>query len=104
MRRLWLKMVVLVVIITIQVTKDSGSNGTQWWHRTTLNLYGMIGTSARYGFSFTGSNWNCGGSIGNIGSGYCGRNITYDANLLYGPPPSFPLSSDQYSIISWEEI
>ncbi len=84
--------------------KDSGSNGTQWWHRTTLNLYGMIGSSARYGFSFTGSNWNCGGSIGNIGSGYCARNITYDANLLYGPPPSFPLTSDQYSIISWEEI
>jgi len=75
-----------------------------WYARNTFNLYGMIATNQRYGFSFTGSNWSCGGSIGNIGSGYCSRNITYDANLLYGPPPSFPLTSDQYSTISWEEI
>ncbi len=81
---------------------ESGSN--EYWHRNTLNLYGMIATNQRYGFTYTGSSHNCGGSIGNIGSGYCARNITYDANLLYGPPPSFPLTSDQYTTISWEEI
>jgi len=81
---------------------ENGSS--EYWHRNTLNLYGMIATNLRYGFAYTGSNHNCGGSIGNMGSGYCSRNISYDANLLYGPPPSFPLTSDQYSTISWEEI
>ncbi|MDQ5893346.1 MAG: hypothetical protein QG640_358, partial [Patescibacteria group bacterium] len=32
------------------------------------------------------------------------RNIIYDGNLLYAPPPSFPLTSDQYTTLSWEEI
>ena len=60
--------------------------------RSVLNLYGMIATSIRYGFAYTDN------------TGYLTRNINYDANLLYGPPPSFPLTSDQYSILSWEEI
>lgn len=60
--------------------------------RTSLTLYGMIATNVRYGFAYTN------------GSGYQTRNIIYDANLLYGPPPSFPLTSDQYEILSWEEI
>jgi hypothetical protein len=55
-------------------------------------LYGMIGTNQRYGYAYTD------------GSGYQNRDITYDANLLYGPPPSFPLTSDQYEILSWEEL
>lgn len=60
--------------------------------RDTLDLYGMIATNLRYGFAYTG------------GTGYETRNITYDANLLYGPPPEFPLTSDQYEPISWEEV
>ncbi len=59
--------------------------------RTTLTLYGMIATNLRYGFAFTD------------GTGYATRNINYDANLLYGPPPSFPLTSDKYSTVFWEE-
>lgn len=68
----------------------SGCN--PYHNRSTLNLYGMIATNLRYGFSYTD------------GTGYDTRNITYDANLLYGPPPSFPLTSDQYEILSWEEV
>lgn len=60
--------------------------------RDTITLYGMIGSNIRYGFAYTD------------GTGYQNRNIIYDANLLYGPPPSFPLTSDQYQIISWEEV
>jgi hypothetical protein len=60
--------------------------------RNTLTLYGMIATSIRYGFAYTD------------GTGYQTRNIIYDANLLYSPPPDFPLTSDQYTILSWEEI
>lgn len=72
--------------------------------RTLLTLYGMIATNQRYGFAYTGSTFNCGSSLTDVGSGYCTRNINYDSNLLYGPPPSFPLTSSQYSTISWEEM
>lgn len=60
--------------------------------RNSLTLFGMIGSNLRYGFAYTN------------GTGYDTRNITYDGNMLYAPPPSFPLTSDQYSIISWEEV
>ncbi len=62
----------------------------------TLTLYGMIGTNKRYGFAW--------GSGATINSGYDNRNIIYDSNLLYSPPPSFPLTSNQYSTISWQEV
>ncbi|MFZ3011658.1 MAG: hypothetical protein WA060_01510 [Minisyncoccia bacterium] len=61
-------------------------------NRDIISLYGMIASYARYGFAFTDS------------TGYAIRNITYDANLLYAPPPNFPLTSDQYVILSWQEI
>jgi hypothetical protein len=60
--------------------------------RSDITLYGMIGTNKRYGFAYTDS------------TGYSTRNIIYDGNLLYSPPPSFPLTSNQYSILSWEEV
>ena len=69
----------------------SSSCGTGYT-RTTLTLYGMIASNIRYGFAYTD------------GTGYNTRNIIYDGNLLYGPPPSFPLTSNQYSIISWQEV
>jgi hypothetical protein len=52
----------------------------------------MIASSDRYGFAYTDN------------TGYATRIINYDANLLYGPPPSFPLTSDQYQTISWREV
>jgi hypothetical protein len=60
--------------------------------RNSIALYGMLGSSDRYGFAYTD------------GTGYQTRTISYDSNMLYAPPPSFPLTSDQYEIISWEEI
>jgi len=62
------------------------------YQRDTITLYGMIASNQRYGFAYTD------------GTGYDTRNINYDANLLYGPPPSFPLTGDQYEILSWEEV
>ncbi len=68
------------------------SNQCSPYHtRSGLTLYGMIGSNKRYGFAYTD------------GTGYDTRTIIYDANLLYGPPPSFPLTSDKYSTISWDE-
>lgn len=60
--------------------------------RNSITLYGMLGSYSRYGFAYTD------------GTGYQTRNIIYDVNLLYGPPPSFPLTSDQYQTVSWEEV
>ncbi len=70
----------------------SSSNCSPYHDRNTLTLYGMLASNQRYGFAYTD------------GTGYATRNITYDANLLYGPPPSFPLTSSQYSTISWKRI
>lgn len=67
---------------------DCGTN----YQRSDITLYGMLGSNLRYGFAYTD------------GSGYATRNIVYDSYLLYAPPPSFPLTSDQYTTLSWEEI
>jgi hypothetical protein len=66
---------------------NCGSN----YVRQTLTLWGMIATNVRYGFAYTD------------GTGYQTRNLNYDGSLLYGPPPSFPLTSDQYVVLTWEE-
>lgn len=69
----------------------SGQNRCSPYHeRQRITLYGMIGTNERYGFAYTD------------GNGYQERDIIYDANLLYSPPPSFPLTTDQYVTISWK--
>lgn len=73
------------------------SSCSTYYNRSILRLYGMIATNKRYGFAFANSG-------GQHVSGYIDRVLTYDANLLYAPPPSFPLTSDSYSMISWEEI
>lgn len=65
-----------------------GSN----YSRQKIALYGMLASSQRYGWAYTD------------GTGYQTRVITYDGNLLYGPPPNFPITASQYDIISWEEV
>ena len=60
--------------------------------RSSVTLYGMLASNQRYGFAYTD------------GTGYQTRVLVYDANLLYGPPPSFPLTGAQYDIISWDEV
>jgi type II secretory pathway pseudopilin PulG len=61
--------------------------------RNTLTTYGMFGSNGQGYFSY-----------GTNVSGYNNQPATYDANFLYAPPPNFPLTSSQYSILSWEEV
>ncbi|MDB5239230.1 MAG: hypothetical protein JWO00_565 [Candidatus Parcubacteria bacterium] len=68
------------------------SGGVSYYDRSSLTLNGMIATAIRYGFAYTD------------GTGYTTRNINYDGNLLYSPPPSFPLASTQYQTISWKQL
>lgn len=59
--------------------------------KSTITVYGAIATNQRYGFAYTD------------GTGYTNRNLYYDNNLLYNPPPYFPTGT-QYSIDLWEEL
>ncbi len=71
---------------------SGGNRCRPYDERQAITLWGMIATNLRYGFAYTD------------GNGYQIRNINYDGNLLYGPPPSFPLTSDQYVTVSWEVL
>ncbi|MBU0570282.1 hypothetical protein KKB40_05940 [Patescibacteria group bacterium] len=51
--------------------------------------------------SYDKSYWNWTQS-GSLVSGFIEREINYDANILYGPPPYFP-TSGEYEFISWRE-
>jgi len=58
--------------------------------KSTITVYGAIATSLRYGFAYTDN------------TGYTTRNLYYDNNLLYYPPPYFPTGT-QYQMDLWEE-
>lgn len=60
--------------------------------RTSLTTLGIMATNLRSGFAY------------GDGTGYQARTYNYDTNLLYSPPPSFPLTTDQYSLVSWTEV
>jgi hypothetical protein len=60
--------------------------------RATFTTDGMLASNLQSGFYYSGTD------------GYQSRSYNYDSNLLYGPPPSFPLSTNQYSIVSWDEV
>jgi hypothetical protein len=66
---------------------NCGSNYT----RNSLTTLGALATNLRSAFYYSPS-------------GYQTRTYNFDANLLYSPPPSFPLTTDGYSLISWEEV
>ncbi len=58
--------------------------------KSVITVYGAIATNQRYGFAWTD------------GTGYATRNLSYDNNLLYCPPPFFPTGT-QYEMDLWEE-
>ncbi|MCA9364593.1 MAG: hypothetical protein KC736_01740 [Candidatus Moranbacteria bacterium] len=78
-----------------------GSYCTAWWwifctnwetdNKDTITVFGSIATLQRYGFAWTD------------GTGYTDRNLLYDNNLLYYPPPYFPTGT-KYAIDLWEEL
>lgn len=69
--------------------------------RANITFYGMFASNQRYAYGNLGS--GCSPGIGL--SGYqTSRTYVYDPYLLYGPPPSFPLTTDQYQILSWDEL
>lgn len=75
-----------------QPASDNKTRCAPYDMRDTITLYGMLATNKRYGFAYSN------------GTGYQTRNIIYDANLLFTPPPNFPLATDQYQVISWRLV
>lgn len=63
--------------------------------RASMNLYGMIASNFTPVTTWVDSN-------SAVLSGYQTSVSTYDANLLYGPPPFFP-TSGEYQFLSWGE-
>lgn len=95
----------LIAQQNVLITHDAPSNLTI--HGALIAQYGAF---QRYRYPNTLKNTLAVyGSISSYGraaiyygdSGYQTRNYTYDGFLLYGPPPSFPLSSSDYQQISW---
>jgi hypothetical protein len=72
---------------------QNGRVGRDYYGNTkeAITVYGAIATNQRYGFAYTD------------GTGYVNRNLYYDNNLLYNPPPYFPTGT-QYLIDRWEEL
>lgn len=64
--------------------------------RNSITINGSIATNLRYGFAYVNSS-------GVLVNGYQIRNIWYDNNLLYYPPPYFPTGTE-YSLDLWEEL
>lgn len=64
--------------------------------RDMITIYGAIASNQRYGFAWADI-------MGNHVSGYVARNLYYDNNLLYCPPPYFPAGT-QYELDLWEEL
>ena len=58
--------------------------------KSVITVYGALASNQRYGFAWTD------------GTGYTTRNLYYDNNLLYCPPPYFPTGT-QYEMDLWEE-
>ena len=63
----------------------------EWDSKDLITIFGSIASQDRIGFGYTD------------GSGYQNRELTYDNNLLYYPPPYFP-TGDRYLMDLWEEL
>lgn len=73
-----------------RVGRDHYTSGS-YRNRDEITIYGSIATNERYGFAWTD------------GTGYQTRNLYFDNNLLYYPPPYFPTGT-VYELDLWEDL
>ncbi|XLQ19907.1 MAG: hypothetical protein ACKUBY_04975 [Candidatus Moraniibacteriota bacterium] len=77
--------------IDAALLSQNGRVGRKYWsnnYKDTIELYGSIATNNRMGFGYTD------------GTGFETRNLIFDGNLLYQPPPLFP-TGNSYAIDMW---
>lgn len=70
---------------------SGGSNAIKI--KNSISIYGSIMTFGQWTWTWVSGNVNI--------SGFTNTISTYDNNLLYAPPPGFPLSSSSYKQLSW---
>lgn len=63
--------------------------------KDSITIYGAL-------MSFGQWTWSWVNGSNNIISGYENTYHNYDSNLLYSPPPSFPLSASGYELLNWQ--
>lgn len=85
--------------LEIDAAMISQNGGCQFFYypgdvKNSITIFGAIMTYNQWTWTWVD------GSNNNV-SGYSNTYDNYDRNLLYGPPPSFPLSSSDYQQISW---
>ena len=87
--------------LEIDAALISQNGGCQFYYyknntaiKNNITIYGAIMTYDQWTWTWVDDHNN------NI-SGYANTYDNYDSNLLYGPPPNFPLSSSGYQQISW---
>lgn len=62
--------------------------------KNSITIYGSLASFGVWTWSWVS------GSV--ITSGYQTTNTVYDSNLLYSPPPSFPLTTNGYQQVNWK--
>jgi len=88
---------------------DGTATCTRGWTAAdqTLTFYGSVATRQDWTWNYA-SGGSCGDMVKDTSSNtyYSGvehTNTTYDYNLLYAPPPSYPVTGS-YDILSWREV
>ncbi len=78
------------------IAQNGGVQFFYWPNRikTSITVYGTLMTFAQW-------TWTWVNGSGTVVAGYQNTYSNYDSNLLYAPPPSFPLSSSDYQLLSW---
>lgn len=87
----------------------SNNTCTRGWINSNqnLNFYGSVATRQTWTWSWQG-NQSCGDNVydaasGTYISGFKYNTTHYDYNLLYSPPPSYPITAG-FNILSWREV
>lgn len=95
-----------VVFRNKYVDNNSCTKGWKDSNQTFL-YYGSISTRQLWTWTYLRGSSSCGSAVYDSPNGYLSgikNNITqYDYNLLYAPPPSFPLTSG-FNILQWHEV
>lgn len=88
---------------------SSTSRCTRGWvsNNQKFKFYGSVASRLSWTWTITRGS-SCGDAVysssqGRYISGVLNNSTEYDYNLLYAPPPSFPLTST-YNIMSWREV
>jgi hypothetical protein len=75
---------------TGRIGREYYSSSCTNYIRDKITVFGSLATNNRYGFAYTD------------GTGYQIRNLIYDNNLTFSPPPHYP-TTGEYTFISWRE-